>query len=167
MQSKLNITNKIKPLADLAPTVEQWKSEGKRIVFTNGCFDLLHAGHIAYLSEAASLGDMLVVGLNDDVSVKRIKGEERPINDQTTRSLLLAAMSFIDAVVLFQQDTPLEVIKAILPDVLVKGGDYTIEKIVGASETINNGGHVEVLSFLPGYSSTSIINKIKMLNSNC
>jgi rfaE bifunctional protein nucleotidyltransferase chain/domain len=167
MQADQTIGNKIVNLEDLAPLVKKWKADQKKIVFTNGCFDLLHAGHIAYLSEAAALGNKLVIGLNNDSSVKNIKGSERPINDEKTRSLLLAAMYFIDAVVLFNEDTPLEVIKVILPDVLVKGGDYAIENIVGAKETIANGGSVEVLSFLPGYSSTSIIDKIKRLSKDC
>jgi rfaE bifunctional protein nucleotidyltransferase chain/domain len=158
------IEKKIVDIDALASLINAWKKDHQKIVFTNGCFDLLHAGHIAYLSEAASLGDKLIVGLNNDTSVTSIKGSERPINNETTRSLLLASMFFIDAVVLFNDDTPLEIIKIILPDVLVKGGDYTVENIVGALETIENGGKVEVLSFLPGYSSTAIINKIKTLD---
>jgi rfaE bifunctional protein nucleotidyltransferase chain/domain len=164
MHSEGTVQKKIVKLDALASLVNSWKADHKRIVFTNGCFDLLHAGHIAYLSEAASLGDKLIVGLNNDASVTSIKGLERPINDEKTRSLLLASMFFIDAVVLFKDDTPLEVIKVVMPDVLVKGGDYAIENIVGASEIIENGGKVEVLSFLPGYSSTAIINKIKTLD---
>jgi rfaE bifunctional protein nucleotidyltransferase chain/domain len=158
------IEKKIVDIDALASLINAWRKDHQKIVFTNGCFDLLHAGHIAYLSEAASLGDKLIVGLNNDTSVTSIKGSERPINNETTRSLLLASMFFIDAVVLFNDDTPLEIIKIILPDVLVKGGDYTVENIVGALETIENGGKVEVLSFLPGYSSTAIINKIKTLD---
>lgn len=161
------LTHKILTLPDLTAKVKNWKAEGKKIVFTNGCFDLLHAGHIRYLSEAAGLGNILIIGLNGDDSVKRLKGAERPINNETTRSTLLAAMFFIDAVVLFNEDTPLELIKAVLPDVLVKGGDYEIENIVGAKETMANGGKVEVLTFLPGYSSTSTIEKIKTLKQDC
>ncbi|KIO78857.1 hypothetical protein TH53_01140 [Pedobacter lusitanus] len=145
----------------MTPLVNHWKGEGKKIVFTNGCFDLLHAGHITYLTEAASLGDILIIGLNSDDSVSRLKGPARPVNNETTRSVVLGAMSFIDAVVFFNEDTPLELIKQVLPDVLVKGGDYQIENIAGAKETIENGGTVQVLSFLPGYSSTAIIDKIK------
>ena len=156
---KLN--QKIIKLKELVPMVRQWKADGKKIVFTNGCFDLLHAGHIAYLTEAASLGDVLILGLNSDASVQKIKGPQRPVNNETTRSSLLSAMFFIDAVVFFSEDTPLELIKAIQPDVLVKGGDYKLEDIVGAAETIANDGKVEVLTFLPGYSSTAIIEKIK------
>jgi rfaE bifunctional protein nucleotidyltransferase chain/domain len=161
MDIKQTITQKIVSLSELAASVGQWKAEGKKIVFTNGCFDLLHAGHIAYLSEAAGLGDILIIGLNDDSSVKRIKGPDRPVNNELTRSALLASMFFIHAVVLFHEDTPLEVIKTVLPDILVKGGDYQVENIVGAKETIANGGKVEVLTFLPGYSSTAIVEKIK------
>ncbi|MBB6269840.1 rfaE bifunctional protein nucleotidyltransferase chain/domain [Pedobacter cryoconitis] len=156
-----SLSPKIVSLPELTPLVDYWKSEGKKIVFTNGCFDLLHAGHITYLTEAASLGDILIIGLNSDDSVSRIKGPSRPVNDETTRSLVLGAMSFIDAVVFFNEDTPLELIKKVLPDVLVKGGDYQIENIAGAKETIENGGTVQVLTFLPGYSSTAIIDKIK------
>lgn len=161
MKVKTKLSEKIVSLAELTPRVNQWKSEGKKIVFTNGCFDLLHAGHVAYLTEAAALGDILIIGLNSDASVQRIKGPERPVNNDTTRSSLLGAMFFIDAVVFFSEDTPLELIKTVMPDVLVKGGDYKIENIAGAKEVIANGGQVKVLSFLPGYSSTSIIHKIK------
>jgi len=161
MNSQETLTRKIVSLSQLKDLAQSWKAKGSKIVFTNGCFDLLHAGHVAYLSEAADLGDKLIVGLNSDQSVSCIKGPQRPVNNENTRSTLLASMFFIDAVVLFGDDTPLELIKAVLPDVLVKGGDYTIDTIVGAQETIANGGKVEVLSFLPGYSSTSIIEKIK------
>lgn len=161
MNIKNELTQKIVSLAELTPLVNQWKAQGKKIVFTNGVFDLLHAGHVTYLSEAASLGDILIIGLNSDASVQRIKGSERPINNETTRSTLLGAMFFTDAIVSFSEDTPLELIKTIMPDVLVKGGDYTVESIAGAKEVLANGGQVKVLTFLPGYSSTSIINKIK------
>lgn len=167
MNVKQTTAKKILSAAELALEVNNWKAAGKKIVFTNGCFDLLHAGHVAYLSEAASLGEILVIGLNSDDSVKRLKGSERPINDETTRALLLASMFFIDAVVLFNEDTPEELIKMILPAVLVKGGDYEIANIVGARETIANGGRVEVLTFLAGYSSTAIIEKIKALKQDC
>jgi len=140
---------------------DEWRSSGKRIVFTNGCFDLLHAGHLAYLSEAASLGDVLIIGVNSDSSVQKLKGPSRPVNNEMSRTAMLASMFFVDAVVLFSEDTPLDLIKAIKPDVLVKGGDYEIYQIAGAEETLANGGEVKVLSFLPGYSSSSIIEKIK------
>jgi len=148
-------------LEELQTLTASWKAAGQKVVFTNGCFDLLHAGHIAYLSEAADLGDKLIIGLNSDQSVQKIKGPQRPVNNENTRSSLLGAMFFIDAVVTFNEDTPLELIEAIQPDVLVKGGDYQIETIVGAKETLSRGGEVKVLSFLPGYSSTAIIDKIK------
>lgn len=145
----------------LAAKAEEWRASGKKIVFTNGCFDLLHAGHLAYLSEAASLGDILIVALNTDKSVQQLKGPSRPVNNETTRAAMLASMFFIDGVVLFSEDTPLDLIKQIKPDVLVKGGDYEIHQIAGAAETLANGGEVKVLDFLPGYSSSAIIEKIK------
>ncbi|AMP97214.1 D-beta-D-heptose 1-phosphate adenosyltransferase [Pedobacter cryoconitis] len=156
-----SLSPKIVSLTELNSLVNYWKGEGKKIVFTNGCFDLLHAGHITYLTEAASLGDILIIGLNSDDSVQRLKGPLRPVNNEITRSVILGSMSFIDAVVFFNEDTPLELIKKVLPDVLVKGGDYKIEEIAGAKEVIENGGNVQVLSFLPGYSSSAIIDKIK------
>ncbi|WP_131536783.1 D-glycero-beta-D-manno-heptose 1-phosphate adenylyltransferase [Pedobacter nototheniae] len=146
---------------NLKEKIDGWKSNNQKIVFTNGCFDLLHPGHVAYLNEAASLGDKLIIGLNTDASVRKIKGETRPVNNEFSRAQLLAAMFFVDAVILFDEDTPLKLINTIEPDVLVKGGDYKIETIVGATETLKKGGKVEVLSFLPGYSSTAIIEKIK------
>jgi rfaE bifunctional protein nucleotidyltransferase chain/domain len=155
------LMRKVYSSSELAKQVALWKAEGKRIVFTNGCFDLLHAGHIAYLTEAASLGDVLIVGLNSDRSVCGLKGPGRPVNTETTRSMLLASMFFIDAVVLFDEETPLSIISSVLPDVLVKGGDYEIKDIVGAVETLRNGGEVKVLTFLPGYSSSAIIDKIR------
>jgi rfaE bifunctional protein nucleotidyltransferase chain/domain len=155
------LMRKVYSSSELAKQVALWKSNGKRIVFTNGCFDLLHAGHIAYLTEAASLGDVIIVGLNSDRSVCGLKGPGRPVNTETTRSMLLASMFFIDAVVLFDEDTPISIISSVLPDVLVKGGDYKIKDIVGAEETLRNGGEVKVLTFLPGYSSSAIIDKIR------
>ena len=133
----------------------------KSIAFTNGVFDILHPGHIFSLSQAAKEADFLVVGLNSDASVKRLKGKDRPVNNQETRSLLLASLIMVDAVVIFEEDTPLELINAIKPDVLVKGGDYTIEQIVGAKEVIENGGRVVINPIVEGYSTTSIINKLK------
>jgi rfaE bifunctional protein nucleotidyltransferase chain/domain len=155
------LLDKVVSLAKLSSKLSDWRSENRRIVFTNGCFDLLHAGHIAYLADAAELGDILILGLNSDQSVQRIKGPDRPINDEITRSSVLAGMFFIDAIVFFDEDTPLHLINTVLPNVLVKGGDYEIKDIVGARETIENGGEVQVLSFLPGYSSTAIIEKIR------
>jgi rfaE bifunctional protein nucleotidyltransferase chain/domain len=155
------LEQKILSKSAISKKVSEWKEEGKQIVFTNGCFDLIHPGHIAYLNEAASLGDVLVIGLNTDQSVKKLKGESRPINNEFSRSQLIASMFFVDAVVFFDEETPLELIKVVKPDVLVKGGDYQIATIVGAAETLAGGGTVKVLQFLEGYSSTAIIDKIK------
>jgi D-beta-D-heptose 7-phosphate kinase/D-beta-D-heptose 1-phosphate adenosyltransferase len=143
--------------------IAQWKFLGKSIVFTNGVFDILHPGHVFSLSQAAKEADFLVVGLNSDNSVKRLKGQQRPVNDQDSRALLLASLLMVDAVVIFEEDTPLELINSIEPDVLVKGGDYTIENIVGAKEVIVNGGRVVINPVIEGYSTTSMIDKLKDL----
>lgn len=142
-------------------TIAKWKQGGEKIVFTNGCFDLLHIGHLSYMLKAASLGTKLVIGLNSDASVKRLKGDSRPINKELSRALMLASLFFIDAVAVFEDDTPLELIQVIKPDVLVKGGDYKIEDIVGAKEVLEAGGSVQTIDFVNGYSSTNLINKIK------
>lgn len=147
----------------LVQLVNKWQANGERVVFTNGVFDILHRGHIHYLAEARALGDRLVVGVNSDTSVQRIKGTARPIQSEVSRAALLAAMQAVSAVALFGEDTPLQLITALQPDTLVKGGDYQLEDIVGADEVIQSGGEVSVLSYLEGYSSTSIINKIKSL----
>lgn len=133
---------------------------GKKIVFSNGVFDILHQGHIYSLSQAAKEGDYLIIGLNADASVKRLKGDSRPVNDQESRALVLASLVMVDAVVLFEEDTPLELIKALMPDVLVKGGDYTVEQIAGAREVIANGGKVIINPILEGFSTTNIISQI-------
>jgi len=138
----------------------QWHEEGCKVVFTNGVFDLIHKGHIAYLEEAKSLGNKLIVGVNSDASVTRLKGKHRPINNQEGRLAVLAGLQCIDAVVIFEEDTPLELITTLMPDVLVKGGDYEIADIVGGKEVLANGGKVEKLQFIEGYSSTKMINKI-------
>ncbi len=156
-----NIVQKICSLQQIAHRVLQWKMPGKKIVFTNGVFDILHQGHIYSLSEAAKEADYLIVGINSDASVKRLKGETRPVNNQESRALLLASLLITDAVVVFDEDTPLEIIKAIMPDVLVKGGDYTLEQIVGAKEVIAAGGRVVISPILQGFSTTSIINGLK------
>ncbi len=135
----------------------------KKVVFTNGCFDLLHPGHIHYLEKAKSFGDILIVGLNSDESIKRLKGVNRPINNVDFRVQMLAGLSSVDFIIIFESNTPLELITSIKPDVLIKGGDYTIDKIVGANETQKNGGAVMIIPFLKGYSSTSIIEKIQKL----
>lgn len=154
------IPGKIKTLTQLVQTVAQWRLQGKKVAFTNGVFDVLHAGHIASLTQAASEGDYLIVALNTDASVKRLKGESRPINNEDDRALVIAAMVMVDAVVLFDEDTPLEVITSLLPDVIVKGGDYTIEQIVGAKEVIANGGRVVINPIIEGLSSTNTIAKL-------
>lgn len=145
----------------LAKAVTKWKIHNEKVVFTNGCFDILHLGHIDYLSKAADLGDRLIIGLNTDASVSKLKGPSRPIIDQITRASKLAAFAFVDAVIYFDEETPLNLINTVKPNVLVKGGDYTIDTIVGAQEVLGNGGLVEVIPFLDGHSSTAIINKIK------
>jgi D-glycero-beta-D-manno-heptose 1-phosphate adenylyltransferase len=155
------LLSKITDLPKLKGTIAAWKNEGKKVVFTNGVFDLLHIGHITYMAKAAELGDKLVIGLNSDSSVKRIKGEDRPVNDQDSRAALLAALFFVDAIVVFEEDTPINVISTLLPDILVKGADYAVENIVGAKEVIANGGEVKTINFIEGYSSTSIIQKIR------
>ena len=137
------------------------KAERKKIVFTNGCFDLLHVGHTRYLAQAKKLGDFLIIGLNSDSSVKELKGEDRPINSFEDRATLLAAIESVDLVIMFEEQTPENLIKNIVPDILVKGGDYNIEDIVGYQTVIQNGGQVKTLSFYDGYSSTNYINKIK------
>jgi rfaE bifunctional protein nucleotidyltransferase chain/domain len=155
------IESKIYQLNSLANEVKNWRANGNKVVFTNGVFDLLHIGHITYLAEAATLGTKLIIGLNADSSVKRLKGPTRPVNDQHSRAVMLATMFFIDAIVVFEQDTPLNLISTLMPDVLVKGGDYTIPQIVGATEVMANGGEVKVISFVDGYSSSNIIQKIR------
>jgi rfaE bifunctional protein nucleotidyltransferase chain/domain len=155
------LTGKIRDLSSLKTQVQNWQSDGNKVVFTNGVFDLLHIGHITYLAKAAELGDKLIIGLNADSSVRRIKGESRPVNDQSSRAAILAALFFVDAIVVFDEDTPLNLISTLLPDYLVKGADYTVDNIVGAKEVIANGGDVKTIDFVDGYSSTSIINKIR------
>ena len=159
------IAQKIYLLPQLVLRIAQWKFLGKSIVFTNGVFDILHPGHIFSLSQAAKEADFLIVGLNSDNSVKRLKGQQRPVNNQDSRALLLASLLMVDAVVIFEEDTPLELINSVRPDVIVKGGDYTIEQIVGAKEVISNGGRVVINPVIEGYSTTSIIDKLKALNN--
>jgi rfaE bifunctional protein nucleotidyltransferase chain/domain len=140
----------------------RWRSSlGGRLVFTNGVFDLLHPGHIDVLLGARRLGDALVVGVNSDASVRRLKGPERPVRSEAERSYVLAALGMVDAVVLFEQDTPLELITLLHPDVLVKGGDYSIETVVGAREVLSRGGRVEIVPLTPGQSTTSIIERLR------
>jgi D-glycero-beta-D-manno-heptose 1-phosphate adenylyltransferase len=157
------IPEKIFDLPSLLRRIEQWRFLGRRIAFTNGVFDIIHAGHIFSLSQAAKEADILIVGLNSDESVQRLKGANRPVNNQESRSLVLASLLMVDAVVSFEQDTPIELIKSIRPDVLVKGGDYTIEQIVGAKEVIANGGRVVINPIVEGFSTSGIIEKIRTL----
>jgi len=152
---------KIKDLSGLKKEIEALKARGNRIVFTNGCFDLLHPGHMRYLYAARQLGDYLVVAVNTDRSVKAIKGANRPIQAQDERTELLAALSFVDAVVLFDEDNPLKVIQRLVPNVLVKGGDWTEDKIIGADVVKQAGGVVKSLPFVTGYSTSAIIEKIR------
>ena len=153
------IRSKIKTLDEIIAASENWQSQNKRIVFTNGCFDIVHLGHIDYLSRAADLADVLVIGVNTDASVSRIKGKNRPLQDELSRSMLLASFQFVEAVVLFDDDTPYELIKAIQPDVLVKGSDYKEADIVGADIVGDKGGKIVTIDFLDGYSTSSIIEK--------
>ncbi|AYD46880.1 MAG TPA: D-glycero-beta-D-manno-heptose 1-phosphate adenylyltransferase [Arachidicoccus soli] len=152
---------KIYSLEKMAQIVSTWKLKSKTFAFTNGCFDILHAGHILSINDAAKTADYLIVAINSDQSVKRLKGEKRPINNEQDRASLLANLLVVDAVVIFEEDTPLKTISALLPDVLVKGGDYTIEQIVGAKEVLANGGNVIINPILEGYSTTNTIQKIK------
>ncbi len=137
-----------------------WKFMQKQVAFTNGCFDILHEGHIFSLSQAAKEGDVLIVGINSDASTKRLKGPHRPINNEHSRALLIASLVMVDAVVIFEEDTPLQLITALLPDTLVKGGDYTPEQVVGAKEVIANGGKLVINPIIQGFSTTGIIEKI-------
>ena len=147
--------------------VHQVQSQGRKVVFTNGCFDLLHVGHVRYLQAARALGDFLVLGLNDDASVRRLeKGPGRPLTPQDERAQILAALACVDAVVIFGQDTPLELILTLRPDVLVKGGDYSPEGVVGRPEVLSRGGKVHIIPFVPGQSTSSLIERILKMSSN-
>ena len=161
MSNYQNIKSKIYTLTDLVKKTNMWKKCGEKIVFTNGCFDLVHRGHIEMLASTADLGDRLIIGLNTDTSIKHLKGENRPIIDEYSRSILLASLQFIDAIVLFSENTPKKIIETIIPDVLAKGGDYILEEIVGYDVVSKNGGKVVQVPFVDGYSTSSIIHKIK------
>jgi len=161
MLNKLEIIQqKIYTIDNLVRLANQWHMLSKKIVFTNGCFDIMHQGHNSYLLQAAEFGNKMIVAVNTDHSVKKLKGEKRPIIDQNSRAFNLACQTYVDAVILFDDDTPLDLILKLKPDVLVKGGDYTFETIVGANEVTQYGGEVKVIPFLEGYSSTAVINKI-------
>ena len=165
MKAVNSVPKKIVSLAQLKSIVASWRATGKTVSFTNGCFDILHEGHIASLSQAAQEADYLIVAVNSDQSVKRLKGPERPINQEQSRALLLASLAIVDAVVIFEEDTPLNLITQVLPDYLVKGGDYTIEQIVGAKEVIANGGKVIINPIVAGFSTTGLIQQIKASHS--
>ncbi len=155
------IQKKIMQPESLSATLSLWRFQQKKIVFTNGCFDLLHLGHIDYLSKAKDCGDILMVGVNTDHSVKMLgKGNNRPITDQNARATIIAALHFVDAVILFDEETPYELIKTVQPDVLVKGSDYLPEDIVGYDIVRKKGGTITTIDFLQGYSTTKIVNKI-------
>lgn len=155
------LKQKICSYSNLNRLINKWNENNEKVVFTNGCFDLIHQGHIDYLAKAADLGDRLIIGLNTDDSVRRLKGESRPIKDEYSRAFILAAMSFVDAVVLFDEDTPYKLIKQVQPDVLVKGADYKPEDIVGYDIVMEKGGEIKTLDFLPGFSTSLIESKIK------
>jgi len=157
----MNTSDKIDSLESLTHKIKSWKDQGEQVVFTNGCFDILHLGHIDYLEKASKKGDKLVIGLNTDSSVRKLKGEERPVNNEYARARMLAALSFVDAVVSFGEDTPYELIKMLQPTTLVKGSDYLAENIVGADIVIASGGSVETIDLVDGYSTTNIIDKLK------
>lgn len=158
----MNISDKIASnYESAAKRVDAWQQQGLDVVFTNGCFDLIHKGHILYLEEASQQGDKLIVAINADKSVSKLKGKHRPIKDEDNRSLIMAAFSFVDLVVIFHEETPLELIEMITPDVLVKGGDWSPDQIVGSEHVINHGGSVLSLQFVEGYSTTALENKIK------
>lgn len=156
------ITDKIKTPEQLISFVRSEKEKGRQIVFTNGCFDILHKGHVDYLAKAADKGDVLIVGVNTDASVKRLgKSASRPIQDENARAYVIAALESVSAIILFNEDTPYNLIRSILPDVLVKGADYQPESIVGYDIVTGNGGKVETIAFIDGYSTSAIEKKIK------
>jgi len=166
LTSLKKIQTKIQTLEEAISTVRDWNSSNEKIVFTNGCFDLLHLGHVDYLSKAKDLGTKLIVGVNSSESVEKLKGPSRPIHSSQTRSTILAAFEFIDLVIIFGDDTPLNLIKTLRPKILVKGGDYNLKTIVGANEVINSGGKVEIIPFLSGFSTSNIVTKIQSFSKS-
>lgn len=154
------IQSKIHSLESIQPVLKEWRAKGDKLVFTNGCFDLLHRGHVSYLADAADLGDRLIIGVNTDASVSSIKGPHRPLKDEISRSLILAALAFTDAIILFGEPTPIDLITSLSPDVLVKGGDYAISEIVGHEHVQAKGGLVTTIPITEGYSTTNIEQKI-------
>jgi D-glycero-beta-D-manno-heptose 1-phosphate adenylyltransferase len=161
-----SLKNKLQGAAEMIRLISEWKLQGKTIAFTNGCFDILHAGHVESLLQAANLADYLVVGLNADASVKKLKGENRPVNNQESRAMVLAALVMVDVVVIFEEDTPLELIKMGQPDYLVKGGDYKAEDIAGAKEVIAAGGKVVINPIVHGFSTSGTIDQIRKRNKD-
>jgi rfaE bifunctional protein nucleotidyltransferase chain/domain len=155
------MTSKLKGALPLAKILRGLRSKGRKIVFTNGCFDILHPGHVSYLRRASRMGDLLVVGLNSDASVRAIKGKARPINKERDRAYVLSALSFVDYVTIFHEDTPENIIRKLKPDVLVKGGDWKIKDIVGGEFVRSKGGRVASIKFLKGYSTSSLIKKMR------
>jgi len=162
----MKIENKIMSMENAKIQIKKWQNNDEKVVFTNGCFDVLHAGHIKYLFKAKSLGDHLVIGLNTDSSVRILKGKNRPLQDEQDRALILAALEAVDLVILFDKDTPLEIITFLKPDILVKGSDYTIDNIVGAKEIVQWGGKVETIEFVNGKSTSLIIEKMGKNETN-
>jgi rfaE bifunctional protein nucleotidyltransferase chain/domain len=160
------IKNKIFTYESLKWQLGVWRFLQNRIVFTNGCFDIIHYGHIDYLSKAADEGDILIIGLNTDDSVRKLKGNNRPLVGEAERSFILASLRFVDAVILFNEETPYELIRYVQPDVLIKGSDYSIDEIVGSDIVISKGGEVKTIDFVPGYSTSGIINKIKEIKTD-
>lgn len=163
MRNPSHIQTKIITTEQAKRKIAQWHTLGKTVAFTNGCFDILHRGHIFSLSQAAGEADFLVVGLNSDASTRRLKGDSRPINDEQSRALMIAAIEVVDAVVIFEEDTPRELIVDLQPDVLVKGGDYTVEQIAGAKEVMAKGGRVVINPIVEGFSTTGLVQKISKL----
>jgi rfaE bifunctional protein nucleotidyltransferase chain/domain len=160
MKTQFDSSSKIVSWKDAEAIILQRKDEGEKVVFTNGCFDIIHLGHVDYLEKARNLGGFLVVGLNTDASVSRIKGPSRPVCNELSRSRVMASLGFVDLVVFFDEPTPLELIQALKPDILTKGQDYTIENIVGADFVLSHGGSVETIPLVNGFSTSSIIQKI-------
>jgi len=161
MSHHQHIVNKIHTIETLSHQLKLWTEANEKIVFTNGCFDLIHQGHVDYLAKAADLGTKLVIGVNTDASVNKLKGDHRPIQDEYSREFILAAFEFVDAVILFGEQTPYDLIKLVQPDVLVKGSDYKPEDIVGYDIVKAKGGEIKTIDFLPGFSTSLIEKKIK------
>jgi len=156
-----SIKSKIYTLSDLKIQSDKWKENGDKVVFTNGCFDLVHRGHVEVLANTADLGDRLIIGLNSDSSIQELKGENRPIIDENSRAILLASLQFVDAIVLFSEETPRNLIETIVPNILAKGGDYKVREIVGHEVVLENGGEVILVPFIVGFSTSNIVDKIK------